>query len=548
MKKRILLTSICAFFLAFAHAQNDTVVNRIVVVENEYNPTIMDASKLNVLPEIEEPSVPKSSIDYATTFRPADKWSYEEMPAIIREWDKKTPHSGYVSGAYGNRENVDFRAGYLCNIDSKNRLEVSASLEGWNGNVNGVDGEPWKSRFYRSDIGAEYRHRFNKVDLQIGGTFDSQVFNYMPDIMERTISDKQHHSTGNVHVGLASTGKDMPVKFHAEIGFNFFDRKYNPFESDYTLADINLMGKGKENNPYVKGEVAVPFKESHRLAVAFDLNQYSYSGFQHMQNATSVELNPYYALEGETWRLHLGAYIDAWKGFDSKMNFSPDVKTEYLFSDSYILYVRAGGGRENRNFRELSAVTPYWYLGGSDYMPTYVSLDAAAGFKASPTDGLWLHLTGGYQTREDDLCLDLMSRNTYMFVRLNQAKTKTAYASAEVKYDYKDCFSLSAGTTYYHWNDDNDYLLALKPELAVSLYAEGEIAGGLRIGAGYDYTKRCGSTYNNVSNLHAQVSYTLFEGLELFAKGRNLLGSEYCGADCYPVQGMNVLVGAALRF
>ena len=37
----------------------DTTMNRTVVVEQEYNPDILDASKVNVLPKVEEPTVSK---------------------------------------------------------------------------------------------------------------------------------------------------------------------------------------------------------------------------------------------------------------------------------------------------------------------------------------------------------------------------------------------------------------------------------------------------------------------------------------------------------
>lgn len=37
----------------------DTTVNRTVIVEQQYNPDIMDAAKVNVLPKVEEPSVSK---------------------------------------------------------------------------------------------------------------------------------------------------------------------------------------------------------------------------------------------------------------------------------------------------------------------------------------------------------------------------------------------------------------------------------------------------------------------------------------------------------
>ena len=49
----------------------DTTMTRTVVVEQEYNPDIMDASKVNVLPKVEEPTVSKKEVEYATTFFPA---------------------------------------------------------------------------------------------------------------------------------------------------------------------------------------------------------------------------------------------------------------------------------------------------------------------------------------------------------------------------------------------------------------------------------------------------------------------------------------------
>ena len=44
------------------HAQQqakDSTVNRTVVVEQEYNPDILDASKINVLPKVEPPTASK---------------------------------------------------------------------------------------------------------------------------------------------------------------------------------------------------------------------------------------------------------------------------------------------------------------------------------------------------------------------------------------------------------------------------------------------------------------------------------------------------------
>ena len=71
----------------------DTTMNRTVVVEQEYNPDIMDASKVNVLPKVEEPTVSKKEVEYATTFFPATS-----VPAgLMRPYTGKEIQPGHYS-------------------------------------------------------------------------------------------------------------------------------------------------------------------------------------------------------------------------------------------------------------------------------------------------------------------------------------------------------------------------------------------------------------------------------------------------------------------
>ena len=57
------------------HAQQqakDSTVNRTVVVEQEYTPDIPDASKINVLPQVEAPTANKKAVEYDVTLVPAN--------------------------------------------------------------------------------------------------------------------------------------------------------------------------------------------------------------------------------------------------------------------------------------------------------------------------------------------------------------------------------------------------------------------------------------------------------------------------------------------
>ena len=65
------------------HAQQqakDSTVNRTVVVEQEYNPDILDASKINVLPKVEPPTASKRVVEYDATLMPANA-----IPATVMQ-------------------------------------------------------------------------------------------------------------------------------------------------------------------------------------------------------------------------------------------------------------------------------------------------------------------------------------------------------------------------------------------------------------------------------------------------------------------------------
>ena len=550
MKKIALIAGMGLVSLSVVQAQQDSTMNRTVVVENLYNPTVMDASKVNVLPKVEEPVVPKTIIDYSTSVRPVSTWNYQAMSPMDREWNMDAACRGYLRAGYGNNGNVDARLGYLWDISKIDRLNVAASLDGWNGETTDLNDMDWKSRLYNTRIGLDYKHAFQKMDLTLGGYYRSQVFNYMNGKMvdlTRSASDpvrgRQHQTMGNVHLGLASTGTDMPIQFTGELGMNYFKQKYP--------TDIS---EGSETNLYVKGDVWKSFN-SQGIGVAFDFNNYSYS-MGNMENATSLELTPYYNYANDDWRIRLGVHVDWWSGMDDKVNFAPDVNVEYIFAKSYVFYAKAGGGRENRSLLELTDITPYWTLAHPYILPTYLSLDAALGLKASPADGWWFNLTGGCQIRENDLFARLENGNGSN-VLFWQGKSNVIYGSAELKYDYKDVFDLALKATYYKWDwdevnflegNEERMLLALKPEMEFNVQVGYKPIQGLRVNVGYEYVKRCEDIYDPISNLYVGADYTLMKNLAVFAKVNNLLNKEYVRADAYPAQKLSFLAGVSLQF
>ena len=544
MKRIAMIAGLGMMALTAAYAQqNNTELERTVVVENQYNPTVMDASKINVLPKVEEPSVPKSNIDYVTSLRPVSEWNYQSIGLMPREQVADAIYRGWFRAGYGTHGNVDVKAGYEGYVGSKDRLGVAASLDGWNGELAGLNEEDWTSRLYDTRLGLDYRHSFRKTDLALGGYYRSQVFNYLYPLLADAPAGKQHQTMANAHIGLASTNQDMAVQFSGEIGMNYFKQKYP--------AGVEA---GSETNFYAKGDVLTPFL-GQSFGLALDLNTYSYA-MGEMKNNTSLEMNPYYKMEYGDWRFRVGAHLDWWSGAENQMNVSPDLNVELNFLDSYVLYAQAGGGRENKSLMELMDVTPYWALAQPYLLPTYVTLDAQLGLKASPANGWWFNLTGGYQMREDDLFFGVADEKG-MTAAFAQADSKVAYGAAELKYDYKDLFDCTLKATYYHWDlskpkeqdgQVKQITLTLKPELEVNAEVGMKPMSGLRVNVGYEYVKRCEGLYDPISNLYLGADYALLKNLSVYGQIRNLMNKEYVRADAYPAQKMNALVGLSLRF
>lgn len=551
MKKLAVIIGIGLWAVSATYAQQDTTLNRTVIVENEYNPTVMDASKINVMPKMNEPKATKKNIDYATSLRPVSAWEYQVMSPVVRDWVSDGAYRGYLHAGYGSNGNVELGVGYLWDISQNDRLNVAASLDGWNYEAKDTESEDWKSRFYQTKVGLDYKHAFKRVDFLLGGHFRSQVFNYMPSLFydggpnERGVYP-QRQTMVDGHLGFASTDKELPLQFTAEAGVNHF--KMNHETANWQT--------GNETNVYLKGDVWKALSEEGKVGVDVRFDHYAYSfSSPNMDNASAVDLNPYYALENNRWRVRIGANIDWWGGDDDKVYISPDVQAEYVFAGNYVLYAQAVGGRQTNSLYYLSSqVSPYWAV--NRLTSTYTTLDAAIGLKASPANGWWFNLTGGYRICEDDLnpYLDYDGRSA--FTAFAQGKSNVFYGRAELEYTYKDLWNMYLKGTYYNWDWEYEqesvaYLYedcGLKPELEISAGVGAKVMEGLQINLGYDYVKRSNELYEPVSDLHVKAAYALLKNLQVYGKVNNLLNKEYVRPDAYPAQKINFLAGLSFQF
>ena len=118
---------------------------------------------------------------------------------------------------------------------------------------------------------------------------------------------------------------------------------------------------------------------------------------------------------------------------------SPDLEANYLITDSYILYAQAKGGKTLNDFRTTEKIHLYSTPENvARVFDSYNLLNAKVGFKASPTEGLWFNLFGGYHVA--------MTSAPHWPAPIAPShllrRTKAMTVGAALTYDYKDILAL----------------------------------------------------------------------------------------------------------
>lgn len=532
----------------------DTTMNRTVVVEQEYNPDIIDASKVNVLPKVEEPTVSKKEVEYATTFFPATSLPFDLMRPYTGKEIQPGSNPGYVRAGYGNYGNLDVLANYLFQISDRDKLNLRFQMDGMDGKLTmpGQE-EKWKAYYYRTRANIDYIHQFNKVDFNIAANFGLSNFNFTPQE-----PGKQKFTSGDFHLGLKSTDENYPLQFKAETNIMMYNRQNNN-----TYLFNTKLG---ETQIHTKGLVSGAISDEQSINIGLDMRNIIYNeelteGLVPIyENRTALGLNPYYELSNDSWRLHVGANVDFSFGSGKAIRVSPDVTAQYVFSDSYVLYAQATGGKMVNDFRRLETISPY-ALPTNQIKDTYEQFNASAGFKASPYPGLWFNLYGGYQDLKDDFYQIISpyyyqdqtdNSEQHQYLNLDFTNAHNFYAGMKITYEYKDIIALSAAGTYRNWDAKEDFALLLKPAAEINFNMEIHPIKELNVNIGYDYIGREKvegfDKLSAVSNLYAGASYNVFKGVYVYARINNILNKKYQYYLGYPTEGLNFLGGLSFSF
>lgn len=561
MRKRYIVwatTLLCAAttdIQAQEAAPKDSTLNRTVVVENQYNPDIMNASKVNILPTIEEPQATQKAINYATERKPAGRFHFDPMTNFGTTPEQKSPRKGYLRAGYGTNGNVDALLSYRTGWSKRDLLNASLAFRGMDGTIDRKNAPEWEARAYRTSADIDWTHRFNTLTLKVAAGGENQVFNY-------PIADRghQHNLTGNLQATLANNRRDADIRFCAGTGLLYAKQKY-AFRTDDTESYTEYI---ISSHALVAGDI----NERTCIQIAAQMDNFFISpgGNYNTVRNTSLQLNPYLTVEGKLWKARIGMHIDPiFRKGDTDFSLAPDLYGEYTVAKGYSLYLQAGGGRVLNDFRSTNHLAPYACFppyvaeaaeGEGFYTPThtYNRLDGRFGLEATPMNELHLHLYGGYRMTKDLLFAACTPEEACS--QLIQDDANVLYAGVSAQYSWKKFFTTRAGFEWSKWDSNLfDAGLPLIPELSFRWSADVHPIGGLTIGASYRYERygECEAPLQEtrpeaMNDLSINASYRIMPQLTVYATGNNLFDSSYSRYIGVPAQGIHFLVGAAVEF
>ena len=615
MKKIYIAMLLAAFTLAGAHAQDNTKLNKEITLEKDIAPLEKKAVKKNELPKVKKPTTTgtKTQLNYSDLTSPI------EVPTTIPTllpYGYRTAHNfsdkrGYLDVGGGTQANFKVSFGYRFIDEEREKLGVWLNHNStWNGKNSSkaitLESNRNKQKFNDNTLGIDYSKGIGNGTLTLGGQAHVDIYNLYGGWNSLTLdsapnsgddsytltrppydwnSEKQTFFDFNLNAGWASKFmvRDTPLKYNVglQYGHAAYDKSFNDLYNhgahdnwgivnlggSYDLSELNTLGLN------IKGEY-----------LRRGSNAKTGSMYDKFDEVGLITLTPTYTIRGDMFKLQLGlnAHISFSDG--AAFRLSPNVRANLALVDGFSLFANALGGKL------LGYRVPTHYANHRYDMPLlmygsiYTPIDAEAGFKVGPFQGLSAKVSLGYAIVKCQPGICYWMTYPEQAVEMGMMSTykvmdgRGYYLNAEVNYKYRSLIEASASIKYAPHDNEmfesdthyNGYKLGVDRastvsniDIKVNPWRPLTFDIGLEYRGGrmalfntynyYDNMYPAQSNYNfvnmdDVINLHAGANYRLNSSVNLWLQAHNLLNRRYDILYGMGAQRIGVMVGAGFTF
>ena len=579
MKQRMKYIAIFLFFTGFTfavQAQDRPDLNRELNLEKEYNPSLRDANKINRLPEIKDPEVPKTPVsfsNYTLNYHPAPYLSLLNPPIYLSDF-ATSKKRGYLVGGVSSLLDLNGDLGYQLLNSDKDKLSVFASHRSSNSSVEYLQSvEPMpdvKMKINDNLGGFNYVHRFEKTDLSADAQYTHSAFNDY-GLLYNLYGQKvdQVNNLLQAHLGVASANnKDFIYQVNA--AYTLFKLKYN--QSFSSNASNDILEK-TEHRLLLDGNLFAQFNSIGGIGIKGSIKNYRYNLPSHLreeyaidlfqnQDYTTLSATPYFTFGGDSWDTHLGVSANVRAGGISDFMVAPDVRFQWYPTEMFRLYLKAEGG-----IRDNSHYTTFYENRYANtamrILDARIPLDGTFGLNVSPVSGLELGVFTGYRWIKDEHFYDFSLTPCH-------ADAQVFRLGGSFKYIYQSIFDMNLNFAYNHWTLQEPVIslttdgvnfetkTALQKPAFVSNISLGtqipsiplrmDLAYHLESGRKTLYEYTVVSNMTDIHDLNFKATYAINDTFSIFAQLNNLLFQKYDIWDGYPAQKFNIMGGISIKF
>lgn len=578
MKKRnpfLFLFVVVGLHMLQAQKKDENIGSEVVNVVKPYTASISDAFKVKEVPTLDdEETTKKENITYAifsfpvaSTFTPS-----KGKAAVVDKSAKEKLFANYATLAAGNYGTVN-AALYLTHLFESNSY-IATSLRHFS-SQGGIKNLLLEDQFYNTALELTYGKKDKQLSYQIDFGYQSQVYNWygfqsvvMPLTSSGTfiddINEKQKYNT--LYLG-GSLAFNEGVMNNMEVQFNHFTDAFASSENQLSLKPsfgFDFL------NEKIKTNVIIDYVKGNFQKDYYDVSAINY-GF------TNIGFNPSFAIHDKELSVNLGAtffYSMSNGSGTNKFFMYPSITASLkVVGDLMIAFAGAEGSLKQNTYREL--VDANNFLSPTlNIAPTDARYDVYAGLKGKLANSVSYTVKASYLNEGNKA---LFASNTFNSFNANTEgytfgnsfglvydDVKTVSLFGELKADFSQNVAFSINGTLAKYTTKNEQSAWNLPAMKLSSNLRYTISPKWETGVNVFYVGQRkdreqysfdGLIFMNDEvqlpgyvDLNAHVNYKHSDRLTFFLKGNNLASQNYQKWLGFPVQGIQVLLGANFKF
>ncbi len=591
--KYIILIIFVAAALA-AHAQRDTLTQEVEVTK-AYQPTILDANKLNSMPTIDETEHKKPIFNYSINSTPVfGTFSVTPLKAASIETAKNKQPGGYglVRAGIGSYYKP-YGEVFFNNVDAKNTIfGIHAKHLSSYGDIKLEGGDKVDAPFMKNEIDLYIKYMLRNSILSVNLDYKNDAFKYYgyplesypldpaPEYLDtdnQTINyfgTEQAFNKGGFNIGLKNPTAEMDED---AFGFNF---EYHYFGTKTDQREHFANFTANIRRPLRTGIGLLDAGIQYTMADEITPRSDSTIG---VKNETWLFAKPAWYIGHETAYLKVG--FNTWfiteSDEDSQLKITPNIKANWApVPDIIDIYAGIDGNYESNHYSKIAYENPYvnpdhdvknsfekirFYGGFDGKFSKKTNFKISAEYSVTDDQTFYYFNESDYNDDSSLSTSAMVVDNTFAVLYDNMKRLKL---NAEVFHASSDKIDVLASINYYSytldeqteaWNMPNwdaNLSFGYKANKQLSLSADLFLMGQRKALILMNYSSSYNSIgfYETTSELDAVIdlnikgNYQFTSKFSVFAQLNNLGFQKYEQWFGYPVQSFNFLAGISYSF